>query len=118
MKPFAILVATLLISPMAHAATEPKPDLFKAAKEKYRIALKSYMEGRDKNHDNSLSREEFLAAETDKGTALKAYNEANKNGDRALTKTEVAAMLGLDKQLEKDLEEAEAKAKEQRKFRK
>lgn len=118
MKPFTALVAAMLIIPMAHAEMEPKADPFNAAKEKYRAALKSYMVARDKNHDNSLSKEEFLAAEADKGEALKAYNQANTNGDRALTKTEIASMLGLDKQLEKDLADAEAKAKAQRKFRK
>ena len=115
MKPFIILIAALLISPMAHAAgKDKKPDPVKIAKERYRDALKSYMEDRDKNSDGSLTRDEYLESETDKEAAGKAFDAANKNGDRSLTKTEIGEMIGIDKELKQVVDDAKAKAKEKK----
>jgi hypothetical protein len=53
------------------------------------------MDEKDTNHDGSLSRDEYLAGEADPAAASKKFDKFNKNGDRALSKSEIAAMLGL-----------------------
>lgn len=74
----------------------------KAKKEKERAerkeaheAIEAFLKPRDKNKDGSLTKEEFLSGETDKAAGEKKFNEANKNKDRALYKTEIQAMLGM-----------------------
>ena len=59
-------------------------------------AIKTFMEGKDANKDGTLSIDEYLTGETDKEAAMKKFQEHNKNGDRALTKAEIADMLGLN----------------------
>ena len=49
----------------------------------------------DANKDGTLSIDEYLTGETDKESAMKKFQEHNKNGDRQLTKAEIADMLGL-----------------------
>ena len=58
-------------------------------------AIKDFMEGKDANKDGTLTMDEYLAGETDKDAALKKFQQHNKNGDRSLTKSEIADMLGL-----------------------
>lgn len=110
MKLLIVLIATLLISPMAHAAAkENKPDPIKVARDQYSDTIKSYMKDIDKNNDGSISKDEYTASESDKEAAGKAFDAANKNGDRALTKSEVGEMLGADKELKEALDKAKAK---------
>jgi len=119
MKLFIVLIAAILISPMAHAAAkEKKPDPIKDAKDKYRDSLKSYMESRDKNNDGSLTKDEYMESETDKEAAGKAFDAANKNGDRSLTKTEIGEMIGIDKELKQVIDAEKAKAKEKKNAKK
>lgn len=119
MKLSFFLIAALLISPMAHAAgKEKKPDPVKVAKDKYRDDLKSFMEDIDKNRDGSLSRDEYLESQTDKEAAGKTFDTANKNGDRALTKTEIGEMIGIDKELKQVIDAEKAKAKEKKNAKK
>ncbi len=60
-------------------------------------AIKDFMEGKDANKDGTLSIDEYLTGETDKEAAMKKFQEHNKNGDRSLTKAEIADLLGLKK---------------------
>ena len=39
--------------------------------------------------------DEYLANETDKEAAMKTFEKHNKNGDRSLTKSEIADLLGV-----------------------
>jgi hypothetical protein len=57
--------------------------------------IKEYLESRDTNKDGSVSRDEFLTAETDKAGGERKFNEHNKNKDRSLSKREIQSMLGL-----------------------
>lgn len=67
----------------------------KAARGNKRKAVQEVMEAKDKNHDGSLSKEEYLAGEEDQEAAAKKFDEFNKNKDRFLSKGELAASLGL-----------------------
>lgn len=67
----------------------------KAERERKREALSEYLEKKDKNNGGSVTRDEHLEGESDKNAAGKKFDEANKNGDRTLTKSEIADMLGL-----------------------
>ena len=67
----------------------------KKAREKERDAIEEFLKGKDKNNDKSLSLDEFLTGESDVEGATVRFNDANKNGDRYLTKMEISAMLGF-----------------------
>ncbi len=67
----------------------------KDAKEKKRTGVKEILDAKDKNNDGSLSLDEFLTGETDTAAATEKFNAANKNGDRFLSKGEIADMLDL-----------------------
>ena len=60
--------------------------------------LSEYMDPIDKNNDGSISLSEFIDAEGS-SSAKERSDAANKNGDRYLTKSEVAKMIGLEEQL-------------------
>jgi hypothetical protein len=79
------------------AARKKKAEKEKAREERKKIneELKEFMEDRDTNKDGSLSREEFLSSESDKGSGESKFNQYNKNKDRALSKSEIKEMLGL-----------------------
>lgn len=78
----------------AKAAHEKREKERKERDEKNK-KVKSFLEGVDTNHDGSVSRDEFVAGESNKEKALEKFKDANKNGDSSLTKTEIADMLGL-----------------------
>jgi hypothetical protein len=42
-----------------------------------------------------VNRDEYLDGESDKDEAGKKFDRYNKNGDRSLSKSEIAEMLGL-----------------------
>lgn len=67
----------------------------KAARDSKRKAVQEVMEAKDKNHDGSLSKEEYLAGEADQEDAGKKFDEFNKNKDRFLSRGELIALLGL-----------------------
>lgn len=67
----------------------------KAERDKKRNAVQGVLDAKDKNHDGSLSREEYIAGEADAEAAGKTFDEFNKNKDRFLSKGEIAASLGL-----------------------
>ena len=67
----------------------------KDARDKKRNAIQKVLAAKDGNNDGSLTLDEYLSDEADKEAATKAFNEANKNGDRYLTKSEISDMLGL-----------------------
>jgi len=67
----------------------------KAARDTKRKAVQEVLDAKDKNHDGSLSKEEYTAGEADPEAAAKKFDEFNKNKDRFLSKGELAASLGL-----------------------
>lgn len=67
----------------------------KADREKRRDAVKSVMDAKDKNHDGSLSKDEYLTGEADAEAAGKTFDQFNKNKDRFLSKSELADSLSL-----------------------
>lgn len=104
MKPLLICLFTLcVVCPIADAAappakqTEKQKELQKKRDErtKKNKAVMDFMKTKDTNHDGSLTKAEYIIGEGDAATAGKAFDEANKNGDRALSKSEIADMLGL-----------------------
>ncbi len=109
MKILSLLFCLLVLTPAClHAATEKKLTAkekeraeIKEARDKERDAVKGYLEGRDKNKDGSLTREEFIADEADKEAAGAKFDEANTNKDRSLSKGEIADMLGVGDEVKK-----------------
>lgn len=102
MKFLALLITSaFLIAPVEAAnkgaakKKQEEKEKKREEKAKRRDALKDFMEYRDKNKDGSLSKEEFLSAEIDKEEGAKKFDRYNKNGDRFLSKGEIAEMLGL-----------------------
>lgn len=65
------------------------------AREKRGRAIDGFLAARDGNKDGSLTRDEFLTAETDKTKGGGKFDQFNKNGDRYLSKSEIATMLGF-----------------------
>ncbi len=67
----------------------------KAAREKKREAVNEVLKAKDKNDDGSLTLDEYLTGESDIEAATKNFEKFNKNKDRALSKEEIAASLGM-----------------------
>ena len=67
----------------------------KAAREKKRAAVEEVLKVKDKNNDSSLTKDEYLTGETDVEAATLTFDKFNKNKDRALSKEEIAASLGM-----------------------
>jgi hypothetical protein len=65
------------------------------ARDKKRESIESFMKPKDKNHDGSLTKDEYMAGEGNAESAGKKFDQFNLNKDRYLTKTEIEAMLGL-----------------------
>jgi len=78
----------------AKAAQKKREKEHKEREEKNKLIM-NYLQGVDTNHDGSVSRDEFLAPESNKEKALKMFDAANKNRDSSLTKSEIADMLGV-----------------------
>jgi hypothetical protein len=76
-------------------AEERREQKERAARERKREAIQNFLDRKDKNHDGSLSRDEYLAGEADQTAAGKKFDQFNKNGDRTLSKSEIEEMLGL-----------------------
>ncbi len=116
-----LLAALVLACPTVDAADKKKDpkkearEKLSAAKEKYFEAIDEVLEPKDKNKDGSLTRDEFIADESDKEGAGKRFDEANKNRDRVLHKNEIGEMLGADKELEKVKDEIEQSQKKKKK---
>jgi len=100
----ALILAALIVpshlAPGREREEDPKKEeerkkAEKAEKERKRDAVKEFLKKKDKNNDGSVSRDEYLADESDKEAAGKKFDEFNKNGDRALAKSEIEALLGL-----------------------
>lgn len=109
MKPIIYLMSALMLIATAEAngngnnkrnkeaakkAEKEKKDA-KDARDKKRNAIKDFLDKKDSNHDGSLSLDEFLVGESDTVAAAKKFTDANKNGDRYLSKAEISGMLGL-----------------------
>ncbi len=62
---------------------------------KKRAAVEEVLKAKDKNDDGSLTKDEYLAGEADAEAATKIFDKFNKNKDRALSKEELAASLGM-----------------------
>ena len=65
------------------------------AQEKKRDAVNAVLKVKDKNHDGSLTKEEYIAGEADAASAAKLFDKFNKNNDRYLSRQELEALLGL-----------------------
>jgi len=74
---------------------QKKEEAEKKERERKRQAVQDYLRKKDSNKDGSLSRDEFLATESDKDAAGKKFDQYNKNGDRSLSKSEIEELLGL-----------------------
>lgn len=112
MKPFVlILLLAALIVPAeakkksgnraAAAANKQAQKEEKEAQEKRkerdraRKALEDLLAKKDTNKDKFLSKEEYIAGETDAEAAAKRFDKFNKNGDRTLSKGEMETLLGF-----------------------
>jgi hypothetical protein len=75
-------------------AQERKAERLKKRKQRAakREKIDRFMEPIDKNNDNSISEEEFLAENPD---GKSKFDQYNKNKDGYLTKSEIEDMLGL-----------------------
>ena len=117
MKFLAILLAALCFAVPADAANKKKNpkkearEKLKEARAKEREMIKDFLEPKDRNKDGSLTREEFLSDETDKEEAGKRFDEANKNGDRALSRAEISEMIGAGEEVKKLKQAAKDKKK-------
>ena len=58
-------------------------------------AVDAFLETWDTDHDGSLTRDEYLVGEPDKAAGGKKFDQANKNGDRYLMRSEIEELLGL-----------------------
>lgn len=76
-------------------AADKREQKEREAREKKRETIQKFMDSKDRNHDGSLSLEEFQIGEADKAAAEKKFNQYNKNGDRLLSKSEIETLLGL-----------------------
>ncbi|MCX6866858.1 MAG: hypothetical protein NTV46_11710 [Verrucomicrobia bacterium] len=102
MNPFVItLVAIALLHTTVGAAPQTQDERNKQrlqekeVREKRRAAVQAVLDDKDKNHDGSLSKEEYIAGEADPAAAAKKFDKYNKNRDRVLTKGEIADSLAL-----------------------
>ncbi|MCW1926226.1 hypothetical protein OKA05_26955 [Luteolibacter arcticus] len=103
--PIVLIIASLVVSVDAKPnraaqrkrdkAEEKREAQERKAREVKRDAIQGYLDKKDKNHDGSLSRDEFLTGEADQKAAGKKFDTYNKNGDRALSKSEIETLLGL-----------------------
>lgn len=103
-----LVVSSVLVAPCADARgwnrkqiqkanreKEKQEQKEKAAREKRSKGIDQFLTPRDGNKDGSLTRDEFLTNEADKVRAGAKFDQFNKNGDRYLSKSEIAEMLGL-----------------------
>lgn len=103
-----LVVSSVLAAPSADARGWNKKQIQKAnredakkekkereAREKRSKAIDDCLTARDGNKDGSLTRDEFLTGESDKKSAAEKFDKFNKNGDRYLSKSELATMLGF-----------------------
>ncbi len=108
MKPITILgllaVSFCLITPVEAKGGNNNKEAQKRKQEREqkrqeraakRDAIDEFLKPRDLNKDGSLTLDEFLSGETDKEEGARKFEEANKNGDRYLTKKEIEEMLGV-----------------------
>lgn len=97
--------ALLLLSPPATAGNdEDKPDKRKERKENQEKerekrketwkAAQEALKAKDTNGDGSLSKEEYVAGESNADEAAKKFDKFNTNGDRVLSKSEFLESLG------------------------
>lgn len=104
----ALALTTLAITPCAEAGGWNRKQIQKAnrekakqerkekeAREKRSKAMDEFLTARDVNKDGSLTRDEFLTVESDKTKGGEKFDKFNKNGDRYLSKSEIAEMLGF-----------------------
>ncbi len=115
-KLILLLSALMLVVPAEAVVLKKDPrkearEKERAIKEKDREAIKDFLESKDKNKDGSVRRDEYLADANDKEAAGKEFDEANKDRDSSLSKSEISEMLGLGKELEKFKDEQKAKKK-------
>lgn len=89
MKPLVYLLSALMMISVAAGddGNKEKDRQERAAK---REAITKVLDAKDKNKDGSLTKDEYIAGEADAEAASKRFDQFNKNGDRALSKGEIA----------------------------
>jgi hypothetical protein len=76
-------------------AEERREQKERAARERKHEAIQKLLDQKDRNHDGSLSRDEYLIGEANTEAAGKKFDTFNKNSDRVLSKSEIEELLGL-----------------------
>lgn len=76
-------------------AQKDKAAAEKAERDKKRESVDAVLKLKDKNGDGSLTKEEYVAGETDADAAEKRFDKFNKNKDRYLSRQELETLLGL-----------------------
>lgn len=106
-KSFIFVAAALLLIIPAEAGNKGGANNAKAQQQKKeretkreengkkRDAVNALLKAKDKNDDGTLSKEEYIAGESDAAAAGAKWDEFNKNGDRQLSRMEIEALLGL-----------------------
>ncbi len=74
---------------------EKKEEKEREARKRHAEAVHKFLEEKDANKDGTGTRDEYLLGEADKEAAGKKFDEANKNGDRQLSRNEIEALLGF-----------------------
>lgn len=82
------------MSAQAKAAKAKKEKERKERDEKNK-KINDFLDDMDTNHDGSIHKDEYLAGKNNKDGSLRKFEEANKNHDSYLTKSEIADLLGL-----------------------
>lgn len=109
MKPIIYLTSALILIATAEAKkqSETKGNNERARQERTekqekkdarnnkREAVNKVLDAKDKNNDGSLTQDEYLAGEVDVESSTQQFKDANKNGDRYLSRGEIAEMLGV-----------------------
>jgi len=101
MKYLVCLLSALMMISYADAADKKKDarkaerELKREEREKTREAVSDFLTEKDKNKDGSVKRDEYIAGEADAASAGEKFDKFDKNGDRSLSKSEIAEMLGL-----------------------
>lgn len=66
-----------------------------AEKDRKRKGVDDFLAQKDKNSDRIVTKPEYLDGVADAEAAGKKFDQFNKNKDRALSKSEIEALLGL-----------------------
>lgn len=72
-----------------------KEEAERKAHEKMRKAVEAVLAKKDSDHDNILTKDEYLTGEADPKAAAAKFTKFDKNNDGSLSKSEIATSLGM-----------------------